>query len=357
MTQHELIVLLNQQHEKFGRLPTRIEFEQSFVGGKYALEKLFGNYTNLIKASNIGQAKKAVEQTEEKKIVQTEILLKKYKSLCLKKELLSGFHLHTLNLADIFARAGNPPVLKVSVQPDTHVKYIDERAFRSYLKFLQFYKPDVRIILGDFLDCDGVSHWPSDSLTPRRLVHEAIDARRYLKQLQDASPSASTLIYLKGNHEYWIEQALCKMPELFDGLDLLGLDITLSKLLDLEKFEYQLFELNHLVQIGRANFTHGLYTGGNHAKKHLDVFKANVFYGHLHDYQAFSQASLGGTIEAASLGCLSRTDARFLKGRPNNWNQGHGVFEFFPDGRFVRYQVPIYDGRSTFCGQIFDGNN
>jgi uncharacterized protein YdcH (DUF465 family) len=355
-TSHDLIVHLNNLTQKLNRVPSRREFIDSLVGGKYLLEKHFASFSKLLANSNVVQAAIVETDKAETKIVQKELLLKKYSKLCLKKELLSGFVLHRLNLADMFERAGNPPVLRGSFEPDTHIKYVDESAFTSYVKFLGYYQPHFRMIGGDFVDCEGVSHWKPNELNPRRLVEEMKKARLYLQRLQDATPDASTLIYLEGNHEHWIQQAFLNMPELFDGLADLGIDVSLNSLLELEKFGYQLFPLNNIVQIGSANFTHGLRAGATHATKTLNLIKANIYYGHLHDYQAVSQPSINGTIEAASLGCLSRTDAVFLRGNPNNWTQGHCVFEFLPDGSFTRYFIPIKNGIATFNGLIFDGN-
>lgn len=256
----------------------------------------------------------------------------------------------------MFERAGNPPSLKLSSMPDTHVENMDVPAFNCYLEFLKWYDPHAHMIGGDFPDCGGISHWPSDELRPKRLIPEIVQSRNVLDRIVEATPRARTRIYLKGNHEAWIDQALLTMPELFDGLQELGLDITLAKLLKLDHYGYQLFPLNELVQIGNSHHTHGIFTGNNHAKKHLDTFKCNIYYNHLHDNQTTNQTSIYGNLESATGGCLCRLDAKFLKGKPNNWVHGHTCFEFFPDGTFMRYFVPIFNGKTSFLGKVFDGN-
>ena len=319
---------------------------------KHHIEKHFGSWTGLLAAAGItdDEPPDRLDPLREAK------LLKEFKKLCSKREQLQGHFRSTLDLAELFERAGNPPTLKVSAQPDTHVKYRDQRAVRSYLKFLSWYKPHVHLIMGDFVDCEGLSHWPSEDLKPRRIVPEMIEGRKLLEEIIAATPGASTRIYIKGNHEQWIDMAMSQMPELFDGLAELGIDLDLKRLLDLDKYGYELFPLNELVQIGQAHFTHGIYTPMHHAKRHLDTFKCSIYYGHLHDTQSYNATSISGPMEAASLGCLCRLDAKFLKGKPNNWVHGHGAFEFFRDGSYVRYQIPIIDGRSSFAGQVFDGN-
>lgn len=246
---------------------------------------------------------------------------------------------------------------KFSAALHTHVPYQDEPALSSMLKFFEYYRPDAHMIMGDFCDMEGISHWPSSELKPRRLVPELLEAKALIKRIVDSTVDCTTRIYLTGNHEDWLDQACtAQMPQLFDGLPQLGVELTLSKLLDLEGFEYQLYPLNHIVRIGKAGFTHGLYTGGSHAKKHLSVLKTNIYYGHLHDTQSHNETSIDGPMEAHSLGCLAKLDAKFLKGKPNNWVHSFGVFEFFPDGSYTFMCPKIINGKMSYNGIIFDGN-
>ena len=353
--QHAVIQKIKELANEYGRRPTCIEFVLN-VGSKHSYEKHFGNWTNALIAAGFTPAGHIDEPKTDKQIKTELKMVKDYIKLCSKKEQIHGFFVHTLDLQDLFKRAGNPASLKVSAQPDTHVKFMDKPAVNCYLKFLEYYQPDVHIIMGDFLDCEGLSHWPSQDLEPRRIVPEVIEGKKLLEKIVNLTPKCSTRIFLKGNHSAWIEQAFTKMPELFDGLAELGIEINLKTMLGLEKLGYELYELNHLVKIGKAHFTHGIYTGNSHAKKHIDVFKGNIFYGHLHDIQSFNQTSLDGPMTAQSLGCLCRLDAKFLKGRPSNWVHAHGVFEVFPDGNFTYYVPNIIRGKMSFNGIIFDGN-
>jgi hypothetical protein len=348
---HFLIQSVKDLAAELGRTPSRVDFESKVKGGRYQLGKHFRTYAALLTAAELPTYQDRLEsQTKEEK------LLRQYRSICMRKEQIQGFFRHVLDLEELFRRAGNPKVLKLSAMPDTHVKYKDERAVKSYLKFIEWYNPDVHFILGDFADCEGLSHWPGESLEPRRIVPEMKQARDLLAQIVSSTPKCSTRIFLEGNHENWIDQALKRMPELFEGLEDLGIEINVKKLMALEKYEYELFPLNHLVQIGNAHFTHGIFTSIHHAKKHLDVFKTSVYYGHLHDNQTHNQTSVNGNLEAACCATLARLDAKFLKGKPNNWVHGHRAFDFFRDGSYRQYFISIENGISSFGGVVFDGN-
>lgn len=313
------------------------------------MTKTFGTFTALLRASGL----KTYREPEQKQVNK---LLKQYRALCSKTEQIQGFFRHVLNLEEMFLRAGNPPVLKLSAIFDVHAKFVDPAAWNCYLKFLSCWKPHAHLIGGDFVDCEGLSHWDPDDLNPRRIVPEMKTGRQMLQQVKDAGPDISSLIYLEGNHESWIAKAFCEMPELFEDLADLGIEINLKSLLALDRFGYELFPLNHLVQIGKAHFTHGIYTSQNHAKAHLDKLKTNIYYGHLHDTQETNQTSVDGPMEAVCGGCLCRLDAKFLKGKPNNWQHAILNFEFFPDGTYTVYKLRIIRGRLAFNGQVFDGN-
>lgn len=267
---------------------------------------------------------------------------------------LESFKIHELDLKDMFRRAKYPKTIKMIAMPDTHVVHRDHQAIAAFLEFLPWYKPHAFTIMGDFLDCEAITHWPSDELRHRDFVSEIIEARELLAEIVKRTPNCNDRLYLTGNHEDWIRQALgLKLPEFFTGLDKLGLVPDLKALLDLDSFDFKLLPLNDLVKIGKAHFTHGYYTSSNHPKTHLDRVKSNIYYGHLHDEFSTHQSGVNGTIEAASLGCLCRLDAKFTKGKPTNWVHGFGVFEFFPDGTYTRIQVRISNGKFSFAGRVF----
>lgn len=272
-----------------------------------------------------------------------------------KKSQVDGFHLHEYDLLDLFQKCGNPKSLKIIAQPDTHVRHRDYAAVDVFLQFIEWFKPHGHIIMGDFLDAEGISHWPNDKLRHRDFISEVIEARELLEEIVKRTKTAKLRIYLEGNHEDWINQAMAaKLPELFIGLDKLGLVPDLKALLDLDKFDYKMVKVNHIFKLGNANFTHGLYASSNHPKTHLDKLKDNIYYGHLHDVKGTHETSLKGRIESASLGCLCRLDAEFMKGKPTNWVHAFGIFEFFQDGSYNFICPRINNGRLLFNGKLFE---
>ena len=274
---------------------------------------------------------------------------------------LHGFNTHIVEVAELFkmAKLKDNEVFRMIVQPDTHVEEHDHAALSAFLKFVEWYRPHGLINLGDFMEMDAVSHWPAKDTRPRRLVPQIQTGIEILRKIKEAAGKQCAFWrFIIGNHEDWLNQYLtARIPEVLDGLGELGHDLTVEGLLKLKEFGYEVIPNNEILRIGdHCHFIHGYYTGNFHAKKHLDVFGVNVYYGHLHDVQGISTVSVNGVHEAMSLGCLRSMDAAFLKGKPNNWSHAFGIWEFRSDGSFTRYVPIIIKGRFSFAGQMFDGN-
>lgn len=281
---------------------------------------------------------------------------KKFK-LAVKK--LVNFEVHEASIDEMFklAKLSKDGIFKLVVQPDTHVPEEDKAAVNAFCQFLEYYKPHGIVNLGDFLECDAVSHWDNPSLKARRFVPQVKAGKSLLDRIgKAAGPQCVFKRFIVGNHEDWLNQYLtARIPELLEGLDDLGQNLSIESLLGLKELGYRSIPLNEILKVGKAHFIHGYYAGNNHAKKHLDVFGVNLYYGHLHDTASYSGVSVNGTHEAMSMGCLRSMNASFLKGKPNNWSHAFGIFEFRSDGSYTRYVPIIINGKLSYNGKIFNG--
>jgi hypothetical protein len=341
---HAIICDIKRVASDLGETPTYQQYIIERRGNfpERQVRKYFGGYTLLVQAAGLDPTKKPGAGRQ-----------KKFKFIPSK---LQGFTVHEAVLEELFAKAGNPEVLKVFAEPDTHVDKHDERVVKASLELASDWQPHVWLNMGDFGDMGPISHWPQDDFEPRRLVPQMKKCREILQRIQDATPSCSTRIFIEGNHEDWLRQALvAKLPELFDGIEELGVDVSVRSLFGLDHFGYEFIPLNHFLKIGHAYFTHGLYTGANHPAKHLKLGK-NIYYGHLHDDSSAVVATLEGPMEAKSLGTWARADAPFLKGKPNNWTHNLSLFEFLRDGTYTLYCPKLINGRLSYNGKIYDGN-
>lgn len=335
---HAIVSAIKALASDLGRAPTRDEFLSRGTITERQVRSAFGGWTPALTAAGFAphvEAKKPKFKFTQRKI--------------------ESFVVHDLDLADLFARAGNPEVLKVLAQPDTHTKYRDKKAWSVFCQFAEYFQPDIHLIMGDFVDCEDISPWPSSDVGPRDFVGEIKESRALLKEIVKLTPSCSTRLFIEGNHENWIDQAKASSSSspLHHAARELGLEPGLKEFLELDKHGYHLFPVNDFVKMGQAYFTHGVYTGDNHAKKHLTELKVNIYYGHTHDGQGYQAIGLNGTTEAHSLFCLCRLDAKFLRGKPNRWGHGFGEFHIFRDGTYNRAIHRIHEGVLAYNGKVF----
>lgn len=337
-----LVNKLKALASELGRVPKRDEFTAHCGGYEYL--KHFGGYTQFLHASGFkGRDLKGAKEKPSKP--------SKFKFV---KRHIESFKVNELSLDELFEKHGNPEILRITAQPDTHMRNRDRQAVDAMLSFILDYRPHIHIIGGDLLDADGISHWPSNDLKPKSFIPEVVEARQFLDDLKSKLCRSSDILYIEGNHEDWIRQAMvAKMPEFFFGLDELGLLPDLKSLLDLDARGIALIPVNEFLKIGKLHFTHGLFTGPGAPKKHLNLVKGNIYYFHTHDVLTHHEPSMHGMIESASLGCLCRLDAPFLKGRPNNWVHAFGIFEIRRDGTYSFYCPKIFDGRFSFGGKNY----
>lgn len=234
---------------------------------------------------------------------------------------------------------------RVLVLPDMQIYAINDdiagldlETWRAVLKYIDDYKWDEVIILGDFLDFNCISHHNKD--LPRLTHGQSVTSdyragNKILDQLQKAAEGAKITL-LEGNHEYRYERLTDALP-VFEGL----MDVEDGLRLKERGIKYvRAWSKGDVYEIGKANFIHGLYINEFHAKKHVMQFGTNIFYGHTHDVQSYSQILRGDnkTIVGQSLGCLCVYDLPYMRGRPSKWQQAFGVFHFLPDG-FFNYTV------------------
>lgn len=240
-------------------------------------------------------------------------------------------------------------IKKAIVIPDMQVPYQDNESLAAVEKYMKSQKFDYYINLGDFLDLDCISSHNKNNLRQvegKRILKDYEEANKILdrhqKIVRKNNPKAKFYL-LEGNHEYRIERYIDANPQL-EGM----VEVEKGLRLDERGFEYiRCCKTGEHLSIGEANFHHGIYTTKYHTNKMVENFGSNIFYGHTHDIMSFSKVLRGKdqTIVGQSLGCLCQYEQSYIKKNPTNWQQGFGIFYFFPNGFFTYYTPRIFNGR------------
>lgn len=240
----------------------------------------------------------------------------------------------------------NNGIRRAIVLPDMQVPYHDEKAVSVVEDFMSDHNWDFYINIGDFLDLDQISHYNDRKpriLEGKRLEQDFELGDQILQRHRDIVGDNCEMYYLEGNHEDRINRYLDANP-IHEG----SMEIPNRLNLDEKNIHWMKFwDKEEIVEIGEATFIHGRYCNKYHAKKHVQRYMKNVFTGHTHDIDCFSMESEGsdGTYVGQSLGCLCEYEQQYKRGEPDSWQQGFGIFYFFPDGTFTYYVPRIFDYR------------
>lgn len=281
------------------------------------------------------------------------------------------------------------PAIRVGGLPDFHVPWHDPAAFAAFILYVASQRWDYFVIFGDFLDFDEISRFVTPKAAEgRRIEGDAKLARALLRRLVAAARlknSRAVIYFIEGNHEHRLARFVSQFPA-FDGLfDLpsllefktLGVRfIAAESKGELLRFEWighdvvsrTRTQASPLVELARPSiaFTHGWYHGRHHAQQHAQRYAwGPIYYGHLHETQAFVVERFGGGFEAASCGYMGRLpDAEsgglgYAANAPTKWAQGFAEFLIDRDRAwgYTRIQHRIQDGRMiTPSGVVIDGN-
>lgn len=242
-------------------------------------------------------------------------------------------------------------IKRVLVLPDTQIYWdngvagIDLKTWKAVLQYAKDYKWDEVVIVGDFLDFNCISS--HNEKKPRLTEAQRISldyevGNQILDELAQAVGKAKITL-IEGNHEFRLQRFVDGIPSLQGSIEVeKGLN------LDARGVRYVRFwSEGEIYHIGKACFIHGRYTNEFHAKKTVIEYGTNVFYGHTHDVQSYSQVLKGDdkTIVGQSLGCLCVYNLPYMQGRPSKWQQAFAVFHFFPDGYFNYTVTRIFKHR------------
>jgi predicted phosphodiesterase len=245
---------------------------------------------------------------------------------------------------------------RVLVIPDVHVPSEDKLSMRALERYMADHKWDEIIYLGDFMDLNVISSHNANNLRAvmgQSLAKDYAAGNAILDRHQALCPGAK-FVYLEGNHEFRTERYINARPEM-EGLCEVPIRLNLEQrgILWVPSWSE-----GAVYSKGKANYSHGLYCCKNHARKHVEAFGGNLFYGHTHDVELCSKVFYGEntTVVAQSLGCMCTYGQSYLKGRPTNWQQAFATFNFRPDGYFNYFVTMLFNNAFVSPeGVFYDG--
>lgn len=230
--------------------------------------------------------------------------------------------------------------MKFLICADNHGNHISEAAADAFLRFNAAFKPNVRVHLGDFIDCAALRKGASieDQQCGMRDDYEA--GVRFLKQYK---PHLLTL----GNHDdrLWQSAQFHHNGVIRSYCESLVEDTErLFKQLKITTSPYKAKAYLELFP-GGPKLIHGIKTGVNSARAHFALY-GSCFYGHGHGPIAYTGMHIDGG-GAIGLGCLADMDKLSYAdkwGSKLGWRNGFVAGKVTKSGKWIAWHIIHEDG-------------
>jgi len=237
---------------------------------------------------------------------------------------------------------------------------MDVYAFETALRFFEE-TPKLRrriILLGDIMDFEEfVSKSDSykaakkcknfdDYFVPAaRAEYEWFEA--FLSRIMELVADYSCITFFEGNHEQRLRRdhfrsfLLQEYAHYFD----------LPRQLKFKERGIRYIEYNDWGKIettsGNLLLTHGTYCGANPIKKHADVARCSVMFGHTHERGVTSFKTVEGSFMGFNNPCLCDTQPVYMEGKAHNWSVGFSTISATDDNfwvnQFTTHEGVLYD--------------
>ncbi len=242
------------------------------------------------------------------------------------------------------------------VLSDIHYPEQENSALSAIFDYMQKNRREIHgvVLLGDNLDCQSISRHTEGLPGLRKEGGFQEDLVGFdaavMAPIEKMLPE-SRKIWFEGNHEAWLTRFLEKEPQ-FKGA------LSFPRLLRLSERGWQFIPQGETFFVGVIGLKHGDGIGSSAtvAKKLVDTQCCNSMMGHVHTFSAFtktSESDKGNKWVGYTLPCLTNTNPKYGKGRPNTHIHGFGIIEEWSNG-YVNVYVPIIlKGKFSFGGVMY----
>ena len=234
---------------------------------------------------------------------------------------------------------------------DIHCPYQDKLALKAMYNFMDWWKPQEVIILGDLVDFYSISNFSRDPERVLQLQEELDQAVVVLDQIRKRANS-STIYFLRGNHENRLKKYLWSKAQELSGLRALRL----KELLEFDRLKIQ-YEDKSQIKYGSVMVKHGSIVrryAGYTAKGEFDKNGLSGVSGHTHRLAQYRHTNEADSYVWTESGCLCQLQADYLDCEKANWQQGFSIGYFKENSnRFLIETVPIIKNKALYGGKEF----
>ena len=235
---------------------------------------------------------------------------------------------------------------------DVHSPFEDKRTWALLNMVGRWFKPDMVVNLGDFLDCWIISTHSKDPTRRAYITMESEINEGKKKLAQVDSWGAKVKKFIKGNHEFRLERFIAdRAPELNKVCP------SIEESLRLRENGWDVTPYKQHVKIGKCFFTHDIGMSGKYTPWYQAAhYQKNVISGHTHRAAMVISGNIAGeshvSMTAGWLG--NKEDADYA--RPNqkvDWCPSFIVFYMTKEGFVYPQLIPIVNYTCVVEGKFF----
>jgi predicted phosphodiesterase len=240
---------------------------------------------------------------------------------------------------------------------DVHGYEYDKNVKNIILQIAKDLKPDYLGLLGDMIDCEGVSkftvsEWKNGAYDTAEEINYFRE-EYFLPLIKACNNKAMKIKMCIGNHEARIFDFLEKIKK----KECKAAYEDWKEKLNLEKMfpEADIKPYNECHKIGKLYLTHGEFHNLAHPRKHATVYGRNIVYGHLHTWAVTTVATKAdNSINSAySIPCACKLNPSYMKNKSSAWVQGCAVAYVLPNGNYHLIPVIIINKQTVFNGKLY----
>lgn len=230
---------------------------------------------------------------------------------------------------------------KIAICTDTHGDKRNARAVSLFKTFVDEYKPELRLHLGDWLNAEAFRNGAAEHERRVSLKSDYTEAFRFFEWYKPTH-------LLDGNHDDRLPLYAKHSPgPLADYVtDILAQTDTLLGKFGTVHLPYD--KRKGVLKIGQLKALHGFFAGVSAPQQHARAFGSSVF-GHTHRFSAVSVpgAHSGGRSVARGIGCLCDLDMEYNSRHVDTLSQAQGWAYGVMDerGRYWLNNAEIIDGK------------
>lgn len=211
-------------------------------------------------------------------------------------------------------------LLKIVAVADPHSTHVNRRAWNQAIAFIDDYKPDLLVHLGDNWDFASLRSAASPEERATSVLEDYKVGEELMRQLFEGRNCEK--VFLWGNHDDRIPQGLHKLDGPKKDLCTMIYEKQTKLIKELGVFDVKFDASQGVFKKGPVSFIHGFYHCENTAKKHAEVY-GTVLAGDMHSIQYWRLTRKERT-EGFHIGCMCDKEPDYMARLAGKMRWEHG---------------------------------